>query len=419
MKQIAWITAAAVATAIVLVGLWQYMTVVVLFLVSLMLAAVVRPFVEKLTDRGIPKSAAIGLTFAAGTLGILVILYFAVSLAIVDFQHVIRDLGVSYDYIHAHWPHGNALEQAIARRFPPLEKFPESLAAVPPSVLLENLLGVSRSVFDMAVNVLVIVVLSMYWSVDYHRFERLWMSLLPVDERVRAREMWRSIEHEVGVYLRSEILQSLVAGVVLGLILTLARFPYPIAVSVLAALAWLVPWIGPALAITTIWFAALLDFPETTATVTITRAVLASALTLLVYSALEFLLEPRLIDRDRYSSLLIALVAMAMAEMVGIVGLVLGPPLAVAIQRILDHYLWQSAHDSEEMPKADVVSLADRLAELRLRIDPNHAAPLGNLFGRLSQLLEDSKPVLPLRPHAPLAPPSNHGQPQHAESSSG
>ena len=158
----------------------------------------------------------------------------------------------------------------------------------------QQVLGVSFSIFELAANLLIIAVLSIYWSANQHRFERLWLSLLPIEERIWARELWRRIESEVGRYMASEILQSILAGVLLAVLLRISGFPYPGVVAILAALAWLIPWVGPTLAITAIWFAAFVSFADTTTTAVITRGVVGSVLTLAVYLALEFLVQPRL-----------------------------------------------------------------------------------------------------------------------------
>ncbi|MCZ7672142.1 MAG: AI-2E family transporter [Chloroflexi bacterium] len=64
---------------------------------------------------------------------------------------------------------------------------------------------------------LVILFLSLYWSLDRVRFERLWLSLLPPEQRARARDIWQTIESDLGSYIRSEVAQSLLAGLLLGL----------------------------------------------------------------------------------------------------------------------------------------------------------------------------------------------------------
>jgi hypothetical protein len=42
---------------------------------------------------------------------------------------------------------------------------------------------------------LLLTALSLYWSLDQQRFERLCLSLLPAETRVYARDSWRELEN--------------------------------------------------------------------------------------------------------------------------------------------------------------------------------------------------------------------------------
>ena len=56
---------------------------------------------------------------------------------------------------------------------------------------VHTLLGVTWGFFGTILNVLIIVVLSLYWSIDRVHFERLWLSLLDVGRRQRRRYLAR------------------------------------------------------------------------------------------------------------------------------------------------------------------------------------------------------------------------------------
>ena len=109
---------------------------------------------------------------------------------------------------------------------------------------VHTLLGVTWGFFGTILNVLIIVVLSLYWSIDRIHFERLWLSLLDVGRRQRARESWRAIEQATGAYLQREVVQSLAAGVMLGIGFWAFQQPYPVLSAAVGALAWLIPWVG-------------------------------------------------------------------------------------------------------------------------------------------------------------------------------
>jgi predicted PurR-regulated permease PerM len=185
-------------------------------------------------------------------------------------------------------------------------------------------LGVTLSLVDFISQTILVLVLSLYWSADRVRFERLWLSLLPAEQRVRARTIWGAVETGVGAYIRSELVQSLIAVLVLSVGYTLIGIRYPVLIALTVALLWLVPLVGGLLALVVVLAAGLLSGPL--------AAGGAVALTVALLAVLEMKVEPRMFDRKSYNAILVLVVMIAMTDAFGLPGLVVAPALAVAIQ---------------------------------------------------------------------------------------
>jgi putative permease len=395
MKRIAWTSFLVLATLTALVLLWQFLEAVVIFLLALTLAAIVGPAVEHLQRRGMPRGAATGLVYLAFLLaGISLLLPIGILVGH-ELQQAIVDFGVAYEHIDSHWSHGNSLQQLIAERLPSLEDVPKTLADLPRAVVAERVLGLGQGLFELFIGAGVAFVLSFYWRLDSQRLERLWLSLLPLDERTRAQTAWRQIETQVGAYMRSELLQSLMAGAVLAVLFWLVGFPYPATIALIAALAWLVPWLGPAIAVAAVWIAVALNFVEATLLDTLTRGAVGSLFVLGVFALLELLVEPRLVQQRQYSSLLVVLIVLGLVDLVGIAtGLILGPPVAVMIQILLRSYFWQTAEEPEGEPIEDLSVLRQQVARVREELreaDEAWAVQMENILDRLSALLDDAR----------------------------
>ena len=118
-------------------------------------------------------------------------------------------------------------------------------------------------------------------------------------------------------------------------------------------------------------------------------AAAAALCTLLVLVILEFIVQPRLVGPRRFSSLLIVLVLMVMASVAGLVGLLVAPPVAAAIQIILQQLL----PSRSERPAEVTADLRERLAAARtvLASMPEPAAPeVSNMLDRLTQLVDEA-----------------------------
>lgn len=412
MRRLALHTAIVLATLSALLVLWQLLGVILMFFLSLATAAALRPLIQQLSDRGVPRTFAL--------LGAYLVVFLVVAALILllgpplvgELQLVGDDFVHAYDKISTEWPAGTPLEKAIARRLPPPRDLLGSLVGSSEASVLQTVLGATVGFFSLIVHLVVVVVLSIYWSLDRVHFERLWLSLLAVDARAEAREVWRSIETEVGAYLRSEVLQSLAAGLLLGIGFAWMGLPYPILLGIVGAIAWFVPWVGMLVSVTTV---GVLSLPtlvlqeEPAAAITLAGG---AAYTMFVLLLLEIYVEPRLFDRRRYNSLLIVVVVIGLAQMAGLLGVVLGPPLAAAIQILLGHLLRRRALATVSDGAEPALSVAKRAAEIRARIERlNPPSPeLLSLSERLHQLITAAEQLGPASGrYAPTSHPSDGG----------
>jgi putative permease len=379
MRQIAWLTAVAMTTLCAVVLLWRFNSEVILFIVSLVVAAAVRPLIARLALRGLHPALAALLVFATGV-GIAVVLVLAVSnILITEMGQASAAIASAYVAIKAQGASGSGILGAISQALPPLNQLYAVVSSAEGTAEITSFLGATTGLLDVVSKLVLMLIVSIYLSVDYIRFERLWLSLLPVKQRERARAVWTALESGLGAYLRSEIVQSVLAAIVLGLIYAAIGVQYPVALAVAAALAWLVPLLGALIIIVLVIAVGLLSGPIT--------AAVAALCTVLILLLLEFVVQPRLVGARRFSSLLIILTMMAMASVAGLVGLLAAPPLAAAIQILLEQLL----PTASERPVVAAVPLQERLAAARavLASMPESAAPEAtSVLDRLSQLVE-------------------------------
>ena len=111
-------------------------------------------------------------------------------------------------------------------------------------LLLPTILGFTQGIGGFVSGAFIILFLSIYWSINQIHFEQLWLSLLPPGQRKQARGIWRTVEPELGAYIRGEVIQSLLVGLLLGLGFWLLGSPYPALLALTGALASLIPVVG-------------------------------------------------------------------------------------------------------------------------------------------------------------------------------
>lgn len=362
MTGLAKVTALVVATLLGLAVLWEFRGAALIFLLSLAFAAAARAPIDYLGGLGLPKSVALAGVYAAGLLVVAGFVAAAIYLVSGELSQATDDFKRLYDCAGGHSSAVVWIERTVGERLPPADELLTALVGRHGEQAVRLVLGTAFRLVTAVVDVVLAIVLSIYWAIDREYFERLWLSLLPLPQRVSARNVWRLLETELGAYARSEIAQSLLAGVLLGAGFHLLGLNYPALLAVVAALSWLLPWLGAIIALLALALvelpALVLNWPGSLFSVA-----MAALFTVLVFVMLELGLEPRLFNRRRYNSLLIVLAVIALAETFGIVGLLLGPMVAVAIQAALEHV--EREQVAARRPAADLAGLDARIADLR------------------------------------------------------
>lgn len=392
MKQLALYTAVVLATLGGAALVFSFPEAVIMFLISLAIAATIRPVLEALTQRGIPSGIAVLLTFLVIIVGMAGLVWSVSALLFKDIGLMGDNLSILYDRMWATWPHGSALQQTLIQQLPPPEELFTALAGEQGGALVSTLLGVTSSSFGILSQFFAALVLSIYWTADRIHFERMWLSILPVETRARWREVGRDVETALGGYIRSELAQSLMVGFLLGGGFTLMGMPYPTALALFAALAWLLPWVGGLLALVPILgVGVFIGFP---------MGIVAIVYTIAVLLVMELIIEPRIASRRQYSPWLTVILLMVMGDSLGLIGVILAPPLAAMIQitarRILQEGQATLTPSSEIQSARRIAQLDKRIIVVRDMIANMEEAPppqTTSMLDRLTELVRKAQEI--------------------------
>jgi predicted PurR-regulated permease PerM len=370
-----------VSTLAVLLLIWQFASAIVLFILSLAVAAILRPFVTSLTNRLMSKRLALGIVYGIVTLLLVSFFLFIGPLLLQDLQDATNDFISNYDHAKLEWAEsGSLFQKTLAEQLPPSADLFQAVTSMEDGVpVLTGAFEVVQDFFSGLGNLAIVIILSLYWSADQLRFERLGLSLLPDEYHSKALQVWRSVETRVGAYLRGELIQSILTGLIVWLGYATMGIRYAVLLALWVAVVRLIPWFGALIAV----IPALIIGIGTSSVL----GLVAALYTIFLLLVAKLVVEPRFFRRERYSALLIVLFVIAMAGAFGFIGMVLAPPLAVAIQ-ILFEQLYpfpEHRYSPDAMEKAR--EIRKRLAEVRSRLpDPVNRKNL-ILMNRIQRLV--------------------------------
>jgi predicted PurR-regulated permease PerM len=384
-KQLVVIGTAVLTTLLALVALWQFRIVVVYVLISLALAVTVRPIALHESRRNF-RTRFLSILLYVLSIGIFSLLIFLVGrLLLGDLQQLAQKISTQSTWILPDWLDSGLFQQALGRWLPTPDKLFEAITSQR-QLMYSAVLGFTQGIGGIVSGFLVILFLSIYWSINQNHFERLWLSLLPSEQRTQARDIWRTLEHDLGAYIRSEIIQSLLAVLLLGVGYWMLGSQYPALLAVVGALAWLIPVVGAVLAVILPLVLGLLTGAQ--------LSLFTVLYTFIVLIALQVWVEPRIFRRKWDNPMLTLVILLAMADAFGLLGILVAPPLSVVCQ-----ILWNLLINDRQVPETaiQVSDLKERQAHLRLAIEEMEGPPpplVVNSMERLSGLLKKAEPIL-------------------------
>jgi putative permease len=389
IKRVLIIALGIMTTLLGLVALWQFRVVLVYVLLSLVIAATFRPISKSESRHNLRTRLLLVLQYLVTFVVIGLLLFIVGRFLVHDFQQLAQNLSDQSVWVLPRWLQGGPLATWLPT--------PGNLflgITSQPSMALSAVLGFTESIGSVLSGLVVALFLSVYWSINQNHFERLWLSLLPAEQRKHARNVWRTIEADLGAYSRSEIIQSLLAVIALGIGYWLLGSPYPTLLAVTGAIAWMIPVVGGVLALILPLVIGLLNSPQ--------LAILSVLYTVLVLVVLQISVEPRLFKIKQDNPLLTFIILLAMADAFGLLGIIVAPPISVMLQS-----LWRLLVHENVSPETvvHISDLRDRQAKLQAAIDEMEGPPppvVASSMERLTGLLDKAEPILETAP--PLEP---------------
>lgn len=385
-RQVIKFGAAVMTTLLVLAVFWQFRIVVIYVLISLALAAALRPLVNRLAERKILVRAAWILLYLLALGMFIFTLWMAGETSIKEVNWLTRTVSVQDGWALPVWLEGSYLQQELITRLPPPSELFTAITGSQGQLVLPGLLGFTQGISGVLSGGLIILLLSVYWSISQIHFERLWLSLLPSDQRKQARSIWRTVEPVVGAHIRGQFIQSLLVGVALWFGYWLLGSPYGVLMALASAVASLVPIIGVVVVVLLPLLVGLL----TSVQLSIFSVLYAVAIMIIV----AVWVKPRLFTQKWDNPILTVVLLIVLADAFGIVGTIIAPPISIICQ-----ILWSQlvSHRLPAGAAAQVSDLLKRKDHLQDTIQSFGGPPLPLLsssMARLSGLLEKAEPVL-------------------------
>lgn len=197
-----------------------------------------------------------------------------------------------------------------------------------------GLLNAGRTVLSYTLQVIIVIVLVIYFLADFPGIKRAAYRLAPLPHRPRLGLLGDEIISRTGGYVLGNLFTSLVATAAQYVVLRILGVPFALALALLVGVFDLVPIIGSTIAgavVTTV----------TLATVSVTAAVVNLVFTVVYRLFEDYVLSPRILSRTVEVKPAVTIIAVLLGgTLLGIEGAVIAVPVAAAIQLVITEVVY-------------------------------------------------------------------------------
>ncbi len=194
--------------------------------------------------------------------------------------------------------------------------------------MLSGVAESSASVGTGVVDVLIAFILAIYYLMDKARLQemarRFFLLILKEKRFVRAREIVTRIDTILLNYIKGNLLEGFIVGVVNGILMAIFGMPYVLLISIVVGVTNLAPTFGPIVGAAIGAILLLLDNPV--------NALIFLIFTVVIQTIDGYILKPRIFgDSFGVSPLLILISIIIGGRLMGVVGILLAIPFAAII----------------------------------------------------------------------------------------
>jgi predicted PurR-regulated permease PerM len=221
-------------------ALWKLKLVVFLVFFGIVIASAMRPGIDWLAERRIPRPAGVAIHYLglAGALALL--LWLVVPRAVDQVGQALGNVPTSRQELNQQAKHSTGIKHEVLVG---VQKRLKKLPAAGSVVHGAETVGVKA--FEVLIGIFFVLATAAYWIFERERAIGLVTSLAPRKHRKVIRDTWELIDLKLGAFVRGQLVLIVFVATVLSLAFWAIGLPFWLLVGVTAGILELVPVIGP------------------------------------------------------------------------------------------------------------------------------------------------------------------------------
>ncbi len=305
---------------------------------ALFLSLGLDPLVTWLERRGLPRWAALLITFVAVLAAFVGIILMVVPIIVGQISQLINEVQKLVESaVSGEWKPVEALTDWLQQTFPMLQvdqlfdyvgDWYNSLdIGEIGSVATGTIIGIGAGIISGFTGALIVLILTIYFTASTPSLKAAVYQLVPASKRARFIDLSEQITASVGSYVMGQVTLGVINGVLSAIFLTIIQAPFPAVLAVVAFFFSLIPLVGTLTGSAIIVLTCLI--PGLGSPMTALVALIWYA----VYMQVEaYILSPRIMNRAvSVPGAVVVIAALAGGSLLGLLGALIAIPVAASI----------------------------------------------------------------------------------------
>ncbi len=233
-------TLVVVGVIAITLALWKLKIVIALVFLGFIVAAAMRPGVDRLAAHRIPRPAGVLLHYLALAGAIALLLWIVVPRAIDQTGEAVGNVPTTRHELNQQAKHSTGLKHeflvGVQKR---LKKLPSAGGVFHAS------LAIGLKAFEVLIGILFVFATAAYWIFERERAIGLVLSLSPRKHRRVMRDTWELIDLKLGAFVRGQLVLIAFVATLLSVAFLAIGEPFWLLVGIFAGIVEIVPVIGP------------------------------------------------------------------------------------------------------------------------------------------------------------------------------
>ncbi|MCK5476141.1 MAG: AI-2E family transporter [Candidatus Pacebacteria bacterium] len=301
--------------------------------ISMILALIMNPAVDKMQKKKIPRVAGAASLFLSAFVLIGILIYIVapplakeVGTLSSNFPMYLENAGLDYSMISSQdITIDGSFDYKISEPFQNILFEASKVLKDMTSNIVVGILGFLGGILT----VILIFVISFYLVVEKNGVEKFVRTLIPAEFRPQALRVINKIEIKLGKWFMGQLFLGLIVGLLSFVGLTILGVPYALVLAIIAGSMELIPYIGPTLSSIP---AIIIAF-----TISPLLAVLVFALYFIIQQLENYLIVPKVMEKSVGLHPVVIIIAMLIGgQVAGVLGIILAIPVTTITSIILE-----------------------------------------------------------------------------------